>query len=135
MHPRVADLEIVDAERTREILSSFDKRTCGMRIVRGRTAVHGKRKRNQRMPEEPAAYCCERHDPRPSSIALRDQVVTTMTEYAFDDFAPADAMKKRRVATLPNESVPLVGLVRHEPPDRYRPHCLGGAFERGLGVH
>src|SRR5438309_1385743 len=95
---RVAYLEIIDAERSREIIRGRDQRSRRLGIVRSRAAVDGKWKRHERMSEQATANDGERHDTRPSSIALGNQIMTAMAKDFFDDLAPADPMKERRIA-------------------------------------
>ena len=110
----VAKLEVLDAERSREVDRGVDERPLGVRVARGRSAVDAERQRHERVAEEAALHLRERENAGDLAAALGQPIVRPMAEVVLEDAAPADAVEERRLRAAPDECVPPLGVTRRE---------------------
>src|SRR5687768_15068816 len=73
------------------------------------------------MPEQKALDLRQGQDTGHLAALFRKQIVRSVSEHAFDDVAPFDTMKERRVGTRRHEVCPSSAVVVRERPYLERP--------------
>ena len=90
---------MIDSETARQFGRRCMQHAARVVIVHGSPAIHGERQRHERMPEQKAFDFRQGQYTGYLAALLRKQIVRSVPEDAFDDVAPFDPMKERRVGT------------------------------------